>query len=494
MVQMPPFQIDVGSDIWGRKHNYKLHFRELPTLDQLRRGCCEVFDPVVQASRPPGYPDIPFTIETIHYFDDSEQRWRPLDDTSQLAERSQLWCFQPESSWHSDAQGVIPPPLSPPRPHRVQQLRSQHPLPTQPPPTPPPPAPLPQSTPPAQKQSVPSPAFMQNVVAIYKELDSGDVGVISWRDVDCALRDAGLEVDGSMLYGPLRNPDAITFPDWKDLTTAFPGVVDALLPLLAHPPKHRAHLFAPACCPPAARPDCTPLRPRKGGSAPQGTPKPPSPSPAADPNEVVARCIADEARRCEASQLRAKDAADQAAREYEHATQAALIHAEAQETAKRAAQRLAEDTETMKNIQKAAEAARLKAEHEQHMLLDKVAMAEARVAASENDLRSAEKVANEAVARYREAQVRAEQATRNAERIKASLPHLLLATANALSNPSPSPHNSPSLRHPDQRISPPRRRDINPSPTSPPPATSPPPPEARPQPESTRKLPHVLQS
>ena len=102
------FLITVASDLYGRKQNVKLEFPTCPTMTEMINACESQFDVMSRSQRPAGYPDTPFKVQTFQVYDDILLRWVDLYSSAQLTNGCQVFCFQPESIWHSDAQGIIP--------------------------------------------------------------------------------------------------------------------------------------------------------------------------------------------------------------------------------------------------------------------------------------------------------------------------------------------------------------------------------------------------
>ena len=102
------FLISVGTDLYGRKQNVKLEFPTCPTMTELINSVESQFDVMSRASRPAAYPDVPYKVQTFQVYDDILLRWVDLYSSAQLTNGCQVFCFQPETIWHSDAQGIIP--------------------------------------------------------------------------------------------------------------------------------------------------------------------------------------------------------------------------------------------------------------------------------------------------------------------------------------------------------------------------------------------------
>eukprot|EP01062_Namystynia_karyoxenos_P044680 TRINITY_DN32962_c0_g1_i1.p2 TRINITY_DN32962_c0_g1~~TRINITY_DN32962_c0_g1_i1.p2 ORF type:complete len:326 (+),score=108.13 TRINITY_DN32962_c0_g1_i1:64-978(+) len=110
---MPPqcFALCVGCDLFGRKYNARLRFAARPGLAELINAAEGAYDTVARACRASGYPDVPFKAEALQVYDDTLMRWVDLVSAAQLRSGGQLFCHQPDSPWHSDAQGVLPRPF-----------------------------------------------------------------------------------------------------------------------------------------------------------------------------------------------------------------------------------------------------------------------------------------------------------------------------------------------------------------------------------------------
>ena len=103
------FCLRVATDIYGKKYNKEFAFQSAPAINQLINVVEGMFDSVGRAHRPPGYPDIPFEAQTFQLFDHLQETWSDLFSSQQMSHGMQLYCFQPESLWHSDIQDGLPP-------------------------------------------------------------------------------------------------------------------------------------------------------------------------------------------------------------------------------------------------------------------------------------------------------------------------------------------------------------------------------------------------
>ena len=103
------FFLDVGTDLFGSKQNTRLEFAGCPTLSELIIASEAHFDREGRLRRPAGSPDVSYKIQTMQVYDDTLLRWVDLYSPTQLRNGGQVWCFQPESIYHSEAPGSIPP-------------------------------------------------------------------------------------------------------------------------------------------------------------------------------------------------------------------------------------------------------------------------------------------------------------------------------------------------------------------------------------------------
>eukprot|EP00659_Diplonema_papillatum_P021572 gene21572-33189_t len=207
------FAIDLGTDLYGTKCNVELKFNGFPTLAELTAATESAFDTKARANRPAGYPDVPFRIETFQVFDDTLLRWVDLYDARQLKHGCQLWCFQPESIWHSDAQGVIPEPektvatfttpLGSPRRARV-----------------------------ATDAGVP-PTLSEKLRSVFFQVDGANKGYLLYQDLERAFRMCDLEFTHATAGDLFTMADSnrsshITYDEWVNFAIKAPSLVDAL--------------------------------------------------------------------------------------------------------------------------------------------------------------------------------------------------------------------------------------------------------------------------
>jgi len=208
------FFVSIAADVYGRKHNTRLEFATVPTISELINASEQHYDLTGRATRPSGYPDIPFRVQTFQVYDDILLRWVDLYSSAQLTNGCQIYSFQPETVWNVDLQGTIPIArdsiavaghghLHGGSPRRI-----------------------------ARDAGVP-PTMSEKLRSVFFELDSGAKGYILYSD----LRAAFLRYDIEFSYatcGELFNiADAnrdgrVTYEEWVRFSIDYPNVVDAL--------------------------------------------------------------------------------------------------------------------------------------------------------------------------------------------------------------------------------------------------------------------------
>ena len=105
-----PFTVAVAADIYGDKKNKLVTFPLCPGLNELVNAVESVYDTCARASRPAGYADVPFRAQAMQIRDAASGTWIDLGSAAQLSDGAQLFCFQPNGVWHTDAPGPIPAP------------------------------------------------------------------------------------------------------------------------------------------------------------------------------------------------------------------------------------------------------------------------------------------------------------------------------------------------------------------------------------------------
>jgi hypothetical protein len=206
------FFVNVAADLYGRKHNVRLEFPTAPTVTELINAAESHYDVVGRSTRPAGYPDIPFRVQTFQVYDDVLLRWVDLYSSAQLTSGCQVYSFQPETVWNVDLQGTIPvardtiswaTTVGSPRRARI-----------------------------AADLGVP-PSMSEKLRAVFYDLDSGNKGYILYSD----LRGAFLRSDIDFTYATIgelfneadRNRDGhISYEEWVRFSIDHPNIVDAL--------------------------------------------------------------------------------------------------------------------------------------------------------------------------------------------------------------------------------------------------------------------------
>eukprot|EP01065_Artemidia_motanka_P049613 TRINITY_DN826_c4_g1_i1.p1 TRINITY_DN826_c4_g1~~TRINITY_DN826_c4_g1_i1.p1 ORF type:complete len:429 (+),score=156.51 TRINITY_DN826_c4_g1_i1:128-1288(+) len=206
-------ELDIGSDLYGTKHNTKLRFAATPALEELTAATESFFDTKSRSCRPAGYPDVPFKVETFQLFDDAALRWVDLVETSQLRTGQQLWCFQPESIWHSDAQGVIPQAEQAPVTWTV-----------------------PEKSPRRRRMTADAgvpPTLSEKLRSVFYQCDPDRKGYLVNADLQLAFRRCEMEftsgtADQLFTLADANTSGHITYDEWVSFAIQCPQVVDAL--------------------------------------------------------------------------------------------------------------------------------------------------------------------------------------------------------------------------------------------------------------------------
>lgn len=206
------FFVSAAADVYGRKHNFRLEFPTCPTITELINAVESQFDVTARATRPSGYPDIPFRVQTFQIYDDVLMRWVDLYSSAQLTSGCQVYAFQPETVWNVDLQGSIPvardtitwaTSVGSPRRARI-----------------------------AADSGVP-PSMSEKLRSVFYDLDSGNKGYILYSD----LRAAFLRYDIDFAYATVgelfneadRNRDGhISYEEWVRFSIDHPSIIDAL--------------------------------------------------------------------------------------------------------------------------------------------------------------------------------------------------------------------------------------------------------------------------
>eukprot|EP01059_Diplonema_ambulator_P031344 TRINITY_DN5717_c0_g1_i1.p1 TRINITY_DN5717_c0_g1~~TRINITY_DN5717_c0_g1_i1.p1 ORF type:complete len:328 (+),score=67.07 TRINITY_DN5717_c0_g1_i1:77-985(+) len=206
------FFVSCATDLYGRKQNIKLEFPTCPTMTELINAVESQYDVMARSSRPAGYPDTPFKVQTFQVYDDILLRWVDLYSSAQLTNGCQVFCFQPESIWHSDSQGIIPEavdsvtwttPVGSPRRARV-----------------------------ATDAGV-APALSEKLRSVFYDIDFGNKGYILYSDLRTAFAKADMDFTyatvGELFTVADQNRSGhITYDEWVRFSIQYPNVIDAL--------------------------------------------------------------------------------------------------------------------------------------------------------------------------------------------------------------------------------------------------------------------------
>jgi hypothetical protein len=206
------FFVSVASDIYGRKHNIRLEFGVAPTISELITATEAQYDITARATRPAGYPDIPYRVQTFQIYDDVLMRWVDLYSSAQLTSGSQVYAFQPETVWTVDMQGTIPvardtvswsAAVGSPRRGRI-----------------------------AADAGAPA-TLSEKLRSVFYDLDSGSKGYILYSDLRAAFIRTGIDFSyatiGELFNEADRNHDgSISYEEWVRFAINHPSIVDAL--------------------------------------------------------------------------------------------------------------------------------------------------------------------------------------------------------------------------------------------------------------------------
>ena len=206
------FFVNVAADIYATKHNVRLEFPVCPTISELINAAEAQFDLTARATRPAGYPDVPFRVQTFQVYDDVLMRWVDLYSSAQLSSGCQTYSFQPETVWTVDLQGTIPvardtvsyaSAVGSPRRGRL-----------------------------AADLGAPA-SLSEKLRSVFYDLDSGNKGYILYSDLRSAFIrneiDFSYATIGELFNEADRNKDGhISYEEWVRFAINHPNIVDAL--------------------------------------------------------------------------------------------------------------------------------------------------------------------------------------------------------------------------------------------------------------------------
>eukprot|EP00759_Apiculatamorpha_spiralis_P057978 PhF_6_TR8896/c0_g1_i1/m.14059 len=206
------FVVNVATDLYGRKENLRFDFTTRPTMSELINTTESQYDVMARSTRPTGYPDIPFRVQTFQVYDDVLMRWVDLYHTDQLTNGCQAYAFQPDTIWNPDLQGTIPIPketitwastVGSPRRARLPQ-----------------------------DHGVP-PSSSEKLRAVFAELDIGNKGYVLYSDLRAAFQRNDMEFTYSTVGELFNRADAnrdgnISYEEWVRFAIDYPNLIDAL--------------------------------------------------------------------------------------------------------------------------------------------------------------------------------------------------------------------------------------------------------------------------
>eukprot|EP01065_Artemidia_motanka_P012162 TRINITY_DN16651_c0_g1_i1.p1 TRINITY_DN16651_c0_g1~~TRINITY_DN16651_c0_g1_i1.p1 ORF type:complete len:287 (+),score=74.15 TRINITY_DN16651_c0_g1_i1:55-861(+) len=210
------YSLEVACDLFGRKHNRRLRFPQRPTLVQLRNAVVSVYDTVTRVCRPCGYPDEPFRVAGLQLYCPNLLRWVDVASESQLRDGLQLFAHQPDSMWHSDAQGVIPAAkdvLTWTLSERAVGHRFD-----------------------GSKRTarcVTAPSLQRRAFDVFGVLDAAGAGRLSYSDLRGGLLRAGIELTDTgapqLFHSADADADGALSPsEWLHFASRYPDLIDAL--------------------------------------------------------------------------------------------------------------------------------------------------------------------------------------------------------------------------------------------------------------------------
>jgi hypothetical protein len=206
------FIVNVAADVFQRKHNLRLEFPVRPTMSELLNTVESQYDVVARSSRPAGYPDVPYKVETFQVYDDAFLRWVDLYSPEQLTNGCQIYAFQSETVWTVDVQGTIPPPrdtltwvTSAGSPRRARL---------------------------AADAGIP-PSMSEKLRSVFDNLDVGRKGYVNYTDIRSAFLRCDMEFTYATVGDLFNRADAnhdghITYDEWVRFAIDFPHIIDAL--------------------------------------------------------------------------------------------------------------------------------------------------------------------------------------------------------------------------------------------------------------------------
>eukprot|EP01062_Namystynia_karyoxenos_P019976 TRINITY_DN17556_c0_g1_i1.p1 TRINITY_DN17556_c0_g1~~TRINITY_DN17556_c0_g1_i1.p1 ORF type:complete len:347 (+),score=127.20 TRINITY_DN17556_c0_g1_i1:78-1118(+) len=200
------FYLDVGTDLYGVKQNTRLEFAACPSIAELICAAEAHFDIEARGRRPIGVPETPFKISSMQVYDDVLLRWVNLYSPAQLRSGGQVFVFQPESVFHSDAPGTIPPAKYAPESWLGSPARVRA----------------------AADAGVTDPVLSEKLRRVFYELDSQHLRSIPYT----TLRDYFLRYDLPWSVDALGDyyarTGSMSYEDWCRFAARYPTYIDSL--------------------------------------------------------------------------------------------------------------------------------------------------------------------------------------------------------------------------------------------------------------------------
>ena len=205
-----PFTIFVAADLYGKKYNTKFTFPLCPGMSELVNGIESVYDVCARANRPTGYADVPFKTQALQIFDSVVGRWIDIYGTGQVTDGLQLFAFQPDSIWHTDSKGMIPPPretitwVSGKKKARAKGLDTGAP-----------------------------PSLTEKLRTVFHKLDFGSKGYCQYTDVREGLANSDIEFTCWSSSELFREADSnsdgrLSYDEWVSWSLVNSSIIDAL--------------------------------------------------------------------------------------------------------------------------------------------------------------------------------------------------------------------------------------------------------------------------
>jgi len=198
--------LDVGTDLFGAKQNTKLEFPTVPQLSELIVASEGHFDKESRIRRPAGAADVPYKVQSCQVYDDVLLRWVDLYSATQLREGSQVWMFQPESMYHSEDAGSIPPAKYSPESWLGSPARARA----------------------VQEAGIRDPIQSEKLRSVFYQIDTDRSRYIPYTTLKDYFLKYQIPWTTSYLgdyYGRTGN---MTYDDWVRFSCRYPHIVDSL--------------------------------------------------------------------------------------------------------------------------------------------------------------------------------------------------------------------------------------------------------------------------